>query len=50
MAMANTMLFITPPLLRLPEAAEFLYRTTDAGFIHLGPFRIAFQPRAPPMS
>jgi hypothetical protein len=49
-AMANAVLFATPPLLRLPEAAEFLYRTTDAGFIHLGSLRIAFQPRAPPVS
>ncbi len=49
-AMANAVLFATPPLLRSPEAAEFLYRTTDAGFIHLGSLRIAFQPRAPPVS
>jgi len=50
MAMANTLLFTTPPLLRPPEAAEFLYRTTDAGFVYLGSLRVAFQPRAPPMS
>jgi hypothetical protein len=49
-AMANATLFATPPLLRLPEAVEFLYRTTDAEFIHLNSLRVAFQPRAPPIS
>jgi hypothetical protein len=50
MAMANTVLFATPPLLLLPEAVEFLYRTTDAEFVHLNSVRVAFQPRAPPIS
>ena len=50
MAMANTVLFATPPLLLLPEAVEFLYRTTDAEFVHLNSLRVAFQPRAPPIS
>ena len=49
-AMANATLFAPPPLLRLPEAVEFLYRTTDAEFIHLDSLRVAFQPRAPPIS
>ena len=49
-AMANATLFATPPLLRLPEAVEFLYRTTDAEFIHLNSLCVAFQPRAPPIS
>jgi hypothetical protein len=49
-AMANTALFSAPPLLRLPEAAEFLYLTTDAEFVHLNAVRVAFQPRAPPIS
>jgi hypothetical protein len=49
-AMANAVLFATPPVLRLPEAVEFLYRTTDAEFIHLNSVRVAFQPRAPPIS
>jgi hypothetical protein len=49
-AMANAVLFATPPLLQLPQAAEFLYRTTDAGFVHLQAVRVAFQPRAPPIS
>ncbi|HVX77570.1 MAG TPA: DUF2946 family protein [Bradyrhizobium sp.] len=49
-AMANAVLFATPPLLLLPEAVEFLYRTTDAEFIHLNSVHVAFQPRAPPIS
>ncbi|HEY3677559.1 MAG TPA: DUF2946 family protein [Bradyrhizobium sp.] len=50
MAMANAVLFATPPLLELPQAAEFLYLTTDAEFVHLNAVRVAFQPRAPPIS
>ena len=50
MAMANAVLFATPPLLLLPRAVEFLYRTTDAEFVHLNSARVAFQPRAPPIS
>jgi Protein of unknown function (DUF2946) len=50
MALANAVLFATPPLLLLPQAVEFLYRTTDAEFVHLNSARIAFQPRAPPIS
>ena len=46
-AMANAALFATPPLLQLPQAVEFLYRTTDAEFVHLQAARVAFQPRAP---
>ena len=49
-AMANAVLFATPPLLLLPEAVEFLYRTTDAEFVHLKSAGTAFQPRAPPAS
>ena len=49
-AMANAVLFATPPLLELPQAVEFLYRTTDAEFVHLNSVRVAFQPRAPPIS
>jgi len=48
-ALANTVLFATPPLLLLPQAIEFLYLTTDAGFVHLNAVRVAFQPRAPPI-
>jgi len=50
MALANTLLFATPPLLLLPQAVEFLYLTTDAEFVHLNSARVAFQPRAPPAS
>jgi DUF2946 family protein len=50
MAMAGTVLAASPPLLLLPEAVEFLYRSTDAEFIHLKPAGTAFQPRAPPAS
>jgi hypothetical protein len=49
-AMANAVLFSTPPLLELPHAVELLYLTTDAEFIHLNSVRVAFQPRAPPIS
>ena len=49
-ALANTVLFATPPLLLLPQAIEFLYLTTDAEFVHLKSARVAFQPRAPPVS
>ena len=49
-ALANAVLFATPPLLLLPQAIEFLYLTTDAEFVHLNSARIAFQPRAPPIS
>jgi Protein of unknown function (DUF2946) len=50
MAMANNLLFATPPLLLLPQMVEFLYQTTDAEFVHLNSARVAFQPRAPPIS
>jgi hypothetical protein len=49
-ALANTVMFATPPLLLLPQAVEFLYQTTDAEFVHLNSGRVAFQPRAPPVS
>jgi hypothetical protein len=50
LALANAMLFATPPLLLLPQAIEILYLTTDAEFVHLNSARVAFQPRAPPIS
>jgi hypothetical protein len=50
MALANALLFATPPVLLLPQAVEFLYLTTDAEFVHLNSARVAFQPRAPPIS
>jgi len=50
LALANAMLFAAPPLLLLPQAVEILYLATDAEFIHLNSARVAFQPRAPPIS
>ena len=50
MALANAVLFATPPILLLPQAVELLYLTTDAEFVHLDSARGAFQPRAPPAS
>jgi hypothetical protein len=50
MALAGAVLFASPPVLLLPQAVEFSYRTTDAGFVHLNSARVAFQPRAPPAS
>jgi hypothetical protein len=49
-ALANAVLFASPPLLQLPQAIEFLYLTTDAEFVHLNQAGVAFQPRAPPIS
>ena len=48
--MAGTVLFATPPLLRLPQVVEFLYVVADAEFEHLESADTAFQPRAPPAS
>ena len=50
MSLAGNLLLATPPLLELPQAVEFLYRTTDAEFVHLHSVHPAFQPRAPPAS
>ena len=50
LALANAMLFATPPLLLLPQAIEILHLGTDAEFTHLNSGRVAFQPRAPPIS
>jgi Protein of unknown function (DUF2946) len=48
MSLASAMLFASPPLLQLPQAIDFLYRTTDAEFAHLSSGYPAFQSRAPP--
>jgi hypothetical protein len=50
MALANAMVVATPPYLLGPQAGAFLYLTTDAGFVDLNSARVAFQPRAPPIS
>jgi hypothetical protein len=49
-AMANAVTFATPPLLLLPQAVEFLYLTTNTELVQLNAVRVAFQPRAPPIS
>ena len=50
MALANALLFATPPLLQLPQAVELLYLTIDAKFVHVSSVHPAFQSRAPPTS
>jgi hypothetical protein len=50
MSLAGNLLLATPPLLELPQAVEFLYRTTDAEFVHLHSAHPAFHSRAPPAS
>jgi hypothetical protein len=47
-SLAGNVLFAKPPLLKLPQAVEFLYRTTDAEFVHLKSAPSAFRSRAPP--
>jgi hypothetical protein len=49
-ALAGTMLFAAPPVLRLPQAAAFLQRATEAEFEHLDSITGAPQPRGPPTS
>ena len=49
-AMAGTMLAAAPPQLALPPALHFRPFAATAGFIDLHPARVAFQPRAPPLS
>jgi hypothetical protein len=50
MALAGTVVVSTPPVLDVPQAFAFLYAATDAKFVHLDSARVAFQPRAPPVS
>jgi len=49
-ALAQTMLFATPPLFLLPQAIELSCLPTNAGFADLSSVRVAFQARAPPLS
>ena len=49
-ALSNTALFATLPVLLLPQAVEFLYLTANAAFAHLNSASSPFQPRAPPLS
>jgi len=50
MAMANAVLFATPPALLLPQATEFSPPAIDAEFVLVNSIRVAFHPRAPPIS
>jgi hypothetical protein len=50
MAMANTVLFATPPVVLLPQTIAFSYMPPAAEFVRVAPLRVAFQPRAPPVS
>jgi hypothetical protein len=50
MALANALVVAAPPYLLGPQADSFLYLTTDAEFVPLNSARVAFQPRAPPIS
>ncbi len=50
MALANAMVIAAPVCLPGPQAFALLYLTTDAGFVDLNSARVAFQPRAPPIS
>jgi len=49
-AMANAGLLSSPPLLRLPQALEFLYLATDAEFLHLKSVGNTIEPHVPPAS
>jgi hypothetical protein len=49
-ALANTTLFATPPLLLLPHAIELSCLVSQARFVQTNSARAAFQPRAPPVS
>jgi Protein of unknown function (DUF2946) len=50
MAMANAVLFASPPVLPLPQAIEFSSFAAEAGFAQVSSVRVVFQPRAPPIS
>lgn len=50
MAMANAVLFANPPVLPLPQAVEFSSLAAEARLVHVNSVRVAFQPRAPPIS
>jgi hypothetical protein len=50
MAMANTVLFATPPVMLLPQTTALSYMPAAAEFVRVTHLRVAFQPRAPPIS
>jgi len=50
MAMANTVLLATPPIVLLLRAVNFSYLIAAPEFVRVPSVRVAFQPRAPPVS
>ena len=50
MALANTALAASPPVLLLPQAVELFYLATEAAFVRPDRCSLVFQPRAPPIS
>jgi hypothetical protein len=50
MALANTVLLATPPVVLQPDPVHFSYVTADAESVRVASVRVAFQPRAPPVS
>ena len=50
MAMANTVLFATPPVVLPPQTIDFSYMQAAVEFVRAASVRVAFQPRAPPVS
>jgi Protein of unknown function (DUF2946) len=50
MTMAKTVLFATPPALLLPQIIEFSRLAPEGEFARVASVRIAFFPRAPPIS
>ncbi len=50
MAMANAVLLATPPVVLQPYPVNFFHMAADAEFVRVASVRVAFQPRAPPVS
>ena len=50
MAMANSVVHATPPVVLLPQVVAFEYLTPDVDLVRVNPVRAAFQPRGPPVS
>jgi Protein of unknown function (DUF2946) len=50
MAIASAALFASPPALPLPQATDFAHSAIGGESVRVASVRIAFQPRAPPIS
>jgi hypothetical protein len=50
MAMANAVWLATPPVVLQPYPVNFFRLAADAEFVRVASVRVAFQPRAPPIS